>query len=233
MSTNHAAPPSIGETQARLDSVRQRLQIACRIAGRDPASVTLVAVSKTFEPHHIEPVLAAGERVFGENRVQEAKGKWPALKARFPDVELHLIGPLQTNKVRDAVALFDVVQSLDRASLAEALATEMQRTAKRLRLFVQVNTGKEPQKSGVAPETLGSFISDCRQRLGLLIDGLMCIPPVDATPAPHFALLAELAKAQGLSSRSMGMSSDYEEAIRKGATHVRIGTSIFGVRDRH
>lgn len=200
-----------------------------RSASREVGDVTVIAVSKTFAASDIEPVLRAGHRVFGENRVQEAQGKWPALKARYPDIELHLIGPLQTNKARDAVALFDVIHTVDRPRIAQALAGEMQKQVRRLRLFVQVNTGEEEQKAGVAPDGLGPLLSECRN-LGLQITGLMCIPPVDEEPALHFALLSKLARANGLAALSMGMSADYETAIRFGATHVRVGSAIFGSR---
>jgi len=215
-----------------LAEVRARLAQACGEAGRDAASVTLVAVSKTFGAEAIRPVLAAGQRVFGENRVQEAQKKWPALKAQFPDIELHLIGPLQTNKARDAVALFDAIHSLDRPSLAAALRKEIGRTggARTPRLFVQVNTGAEPQKAGVLPEEADAFIAACRTQYGLALEGLMCIPPAAENPAPHFALLEKIARRNGLSGLSMGMSGDFETAVQFGATHVRVGSAIFGAR---
>jgi len=214
----------------RLKAVADSIARTAREEGRDPASVTLIAVSKTFPVEAVEPVLAAGHRVFGENRVQEAKAKWPALRERYPDVELHLIGPLQSNKARDAVTLFDVIHSLDRPSLAEALVREMERTGRRPRLFVQVNTGEEPQKAGVAPAEADAFIAQCRETWKLPVVGLMCIPPVDEPPSPHFALLAKIAARNGLSCLSMGMSADFEQAVMLGATHVRVGSAIFGAR---
>ena len=214
-----------------LASLRTRIAEAARGAGRDPAAVTLVAVSKTFGADAVQAALDAGQRVFGENRVQEAAGKFPALRARHPDIELHLIGPLQTNKVREAVALFDVIESVDRERLARELAKEMARAGRRPRLHVQVNIGEEPQKGGVAPAELGALLATC-QGLGLEIEGLMCIPPVDQPPAPFFARLRELAAAHGLPVLSMGMSGDFAEAIAAGATHVRVGSAIFGVRPR-
>lgn len=213
-----------------LAAVRQEIGRACRDAGRDPASVTLVAISKTFGAAAIEPVIAAGQRVFGENRVQEAKAKWPALVARHGGIELHLVGSLQSNKAKDAVALFDAIHSVDRASLAEALAKEFARQARRPLLFVEVNTGSEPQKSGVLPQDVDAFIAACRDRYRLTISGLMCIPPFDEAPAPHFALTAQIAKRNGLKLLSMGMSADFATAIAFGATHVRVGTAIFGAR---
>ena len=215
---------------AKLAAVKARIEAAARRAGRDPAGVTLVAVSKTFDAAAIEPVLAAGQRAFGENRVQEAQAKWPALRARYPDVRLHLIGPLQTNKVREAVALFDVIETLDREKLAAALARETARQGRALTLFVQVNTGAEPQKAGIAPTDAPAFVARCREAHGLAIEGLMCIPPVDDDPAPHFELLARLAGELGLKSLSMGMSADFETAIAMGATHVRVGSALFGKR---
>jgi PLP dependent protein len=214
-----------------LAAVRQRIAQACQDAGRDPASVTLVAVSKTFEAQAIEPVIAAGQRVFGENRVQEAKAKWPALVARHQGLELHLVGTLQSNKARDAVALFDAIHSVDRASLAEALAKEIARQSRRPLLFVEINTGGESQKGGVAPQDADSFVAACRERYGLAVSGLMCIPPHDEAPAPHFALTAQIARRNGLALLSMGMSADFETAIAFGATHVRVGTAIFGARE--
>nr|WP_210304993.1 YggS family pyridoxal phosphate-dependent enzyme [Chelatococcus composti] len=213
-----------------MKAVADSIARTAREEGRDPASVTLIAVSKTFPVEAVEPVLAAGHRVFGENRVQEAKAKWPALRERCPDVELHLIGPLQSNKARDAVTLFDVIHSLDRPSLAEALVREMERTGRRPRLFVQVNTGEEPQKAGVAPAEADAFIAQCRDTWKLPVVGLMCIPPVDEPPSPHFALLAKIAARNGLSCLSMGMSADFEQAVMLGATHVRVGSAIFGAR---
>jgi PLP dependent protein len=213
-----------------LIAVRQEIAQACRDAGRDPASVTLVAISKTFGAEAIEPVIAAGQRIFGENRVQEAKAKWPTLMASHAGLELHLVGSLQSNKAKDAVALFDAIHSVDRASLAEALAKEIAKQARRPLLFVEINTGAEPQKSGVQPQNVDSFLAACRDRYGLEISGLMCIPPFDDAPAPHFALTAQIARRNGLGLLSMGMSADFETAIAFGATHVRVGTAIFGAR---
>jgi pyridoxal phosphate enzyme (YggS family) len=213
-----------------LAAVRQEIARACREAGRDPASVTLVAISKTFTAEAIEPVVAAGQRVFGENRVQEAKAKWPPLMARHGGLELHLVGSLQSNKAKDAVAVFDAIHSVDRASLAEALAKEIAKQARRPLLFVEINTGAEPQKSGVLPQDADSFLAHCRDRYGLAIAGLMCIPPFDEAPAPHFALATQIAHRNGLALLSMGMSADFETAIAFGATHVRVGTAIFGAR---
>lgn len=220
----------MSDVTARLDEVRRRIADAARAAGRDPASVTLVAVSKTHGADRVEELLAVGQRVFGENRVQEAEGKFPALKARFPDLELHLIGPLQTNKAREAVALFDVIQSVDRERLAVALAKEMERAGRRPACFVQVNTGEEPQKAGVLPAEVDAFVASCRDTHRLPVVGLMCIPPVEEDPSLHFALLAKMAARNGLDRVSMGMSSDYETAVRLGATHVRVGTALFGSR---
>ena len=203
---------------------------ACRHAGRASDAVTLVAVSKTFSADAIEPVIAAGQRVFGENRVQEAKAKWPAIKARHPDVALHLVGPLQSNKAKEAVALFDAIHSLDRPSLCAALAKEIEKQNRQPVLFVEINTGAEPQKAGVLPEAADEFLRACRETYGLKIAGLMCIPPLDELPAPHFALTAKIAARNGLTLLSMGMSADFETAIRFGATHVRVGTAIFGER---
>jgi hypothetical protein len=215
---------------AGLTEVRRDIEAACREAGRDPAGVTLVAISKTFGAEAIEPVIAAGQRVFGENRVQEAKAKWPALLTRYAGLALHLVGPLQSNKARDAVGLFDAIHSLDRDSLAAALAKEMARQARRPALFVEINTGAEPQKAGVKPQDADGFIAACRERHGLPIAGLMCIPPFEEAPAPHFALTAQIARRNGLSLLSMGMSADFKIAIAFGATHVRVGTAIFGTR---
>jgi PLP dependent protein len=213
-----------------LETVRGRIAAAATEAGRPATDITLVAVSKTHPVDAVEAALTAGQRVFGENRVQEAQQKYPALKARQPGVMLHLIGPLQTNKVRDAVALFDVIETVDRPRLAEALAAEMARSGRRPDCLIQVNTGEEAQKAGIAPAALGPFVADCRGRLGLPIRGLMCIPPVDEAPAIHFAFLRELARRCDLSLLSMGMSGDFETAIALGATHVRVGTAIFGAR---
>ena len=213
-----------------LAEVRARIARAAQDCGRDPADITLIAVSKLHPAEAVEPVLRAGQRVFGENYVQEAKAKWPALRERYPDTELHLIGPLQSNKAREAVALFDAIHSLDRPSLAEALAREIARSGRRPCLFVQVNTGEEPQKGGVWPADADAFIQACRERYGLALHGLMGIPPVDDPPSPHFALLHAIARRNGLPGLSMGMSADAEAAIQLGATHVRIGTAIFGER---
>jgi pyridoxal phosphate enzyme (YggS family) len=213
-----------------LSAVRARIAQAARDSGRDPGGVTLVAVSKTIAPAAIEPVLHAGQRVFGENYVQEAGAKWPALRERFSEVELHLVGPLQSNKAREAVRLFDLIHSLDRASLAEALAKEIAKAGRAPRLLVQVNTGEEPQKGGVMPAEADAFLNLCRERYGLAIEGLMAIPPADDPPSPHFALLNTIAARHGLKTLSMGMSADFEAAIQLGATHVRVGTAIFGAR---
>src|SRR4051794_30389404 len=215
---------------SRLGLVRREIEDACKAADRIPASVTLVAVSKTFEARAIEPVIAAGQSVFGENRVQEAKSKWPELKGRHPGIELHLIGPLQSNKAREAVTLFDAIHSVDRPSLCEALAKEMARQGRHPLLFVEINTGGEPQKAGVLPEQADAFIAACRETYGLTVSGLMCIPPFEEPPAPHFALTAKIAKRNGLAHLSMGMSADFALAIAFGATHVRVGTAIFGPR---
>ncbi|MGH6718608.1 MAG: YggS family pyridoxal phosphate-dependent enzyme [Alphaproteobacteria bacterium] len=222
------------EIADNLAAVKARIAAAARAAGRDPDAITLVAVAKTLGPEKIEPALVAGHRVFGENRVQEAKAKWPGLRQHYPDLVLHLIGPLQTNKVRDAVALFDVIETVDRPRLAQALAQALapgaERGGRRPRCFIQVNTGEEAQKAGVAPGEADAFIAACRDDYGLDVAGLMCIPPVDQPSAPHFALLAKLAERHGLAGLSMGMSADFETAIRFGATHVRVGTAIFGAR---
>jgi len=218
------------EIRTRLVLVEQEIAITARAADRDPASVQLVAVTKTVPVAVIEEAIAAGQRVFGENRVQEAHSKWPALKERYADIELHLIGPLQSNKVREAVALFDVIETVDRPKLARALAEKIPDVGKRPRLFVQVNTGVEPQKAGVLPTETDAFVALCRDDLGLSIEGLMCIPPFDEEPAMHFALLAKVAARLGIKQLSMGMSGDFARAIQFGATHVRIGTSIFGAR---
>lgn len=214
----------------RLDEVRLRIAAAAKGVGRDPASVELIVVSKTFGAEEIRPVLASGQRLFGENRVQEAKGKWPQLRSEFSGIELHLIGPLQSNKAREAVELFDAIHSIDRPKIAEAIAAEMVRAGKRLKLFIQVNTGEEEQKAGIAPKEAAAFVAMCRDQLKLEIAGLMCIPPVDEEPAVHFAFLAKLARELGLAGLSMGMSGDYETAVELGATHVRVGSAIFGER---
>ena len=215
----------------RLREIRSRIADAERSAGRPAGSVTLIAVSKTFDPPDIEPVIAAGQRVFGENRVQEAKGKWPALNAAHDGIDLHLIGPLQSNKAGEAVALFDAIHTIDRDKIATTVAAEMAKQARRPLLFVQVNTGAEPQKAGVLPADAEAFVARCRDLHGLAIGGLMCIPPAEDAPAPHFALLSRLAQRAGVERLSMGMSGDFETAIAFGATHVRVGSAIFGSRD--
>lgn len=215
-----------------LGYVRGQIEKAARGAGREPAAITLVAISKTFEVEEIRPVCAAGQRVFGENRVQEAKAKWPILRAEFSGIELHLVGPLQTNKTKEAVELFDVIQTVDRAKLAAELAKEIQKAGRAPRLFVQINTGAEPQKAGVLPEDADAFIKQCREIYSLEIAGLMCIPPADEAPAPHFALTRKIAERNGVKLLSMGMSADFESAINLGATHVRVGSAIFGSRPK-
>jgi PLP dependent protein len=227
METIERAP---GIAQTGIATVREDIASACRDAGRDPATVALVAVSKTFAAEAIVPVIATGQRIFGENRVQEAKSKWPPLIGQYPGLELHLIGPLQSNKAREAVALFDAIHSLDRASLAEALSKEIQKQGRRPILLVEINTGAEPQKAGVPPRDADGFIATCRETYGLEISGLMCIPPHDEAPAPHFALTAKIARRNGLKWLSMGMSADFKTAIAFGATHVRVGSAIFGTR---
>jgi len=213
-----------------LEEVQKNLAQACREACRDPAQVTLIAVSKTFGPETIEPVIAAGQRVFGENRVQEARAKWPALCERYPDLSLHMIGSLQSNKAREAVAMFDAIHSVDRPSLCESLSKEIARQGRRPLLFVEINTGEEPQKAGVRPQDADDFLRRCRDDYGLTIGGLMCIPPAGEAPAPHFALTARIARRNGLNNLSMGMSADFAAAIAMGATHVRVGSAIFGAR---
>ena len=219
-----------GFIAANLAAVHNRIEAAVRAAERAADSVTLVAVSKTHPVESVREALVAGHRVFGENRVQEAQAKYPELREAFPDLALHLIGSLQTNKVRDAVALCDVIETVDRPRLAEALAKEMERSCRRPPCLIEVNTGEEPQKSGILPTVADDFIVECRDRLGLPIEGLMCVPPLDEEPALHFALLREIARRTGLGLLSMGMSADFEKAIRFGATHVRVGTAIFGAR---
>ena len=216
-----------------LDHVRADIARACREAERDAAGVTLIAVSKTFEADAIEPVIGAGQRVFGENRVQEAKRKWPTLREQHAGIELHLIGPLQSNKAKEAVALFEAIHSVDCESLCEALAKEIEKQQRSPLLFVQINTGAEPQKAGVLPEDADAFIATARERYRLAISGLMCIPPADEPPGPHFALTATIARRNGLTLLSMGMSADFATAIAMGATHVRIGSAIFGTREKH
>lgn len=225
----HSADPDIA---ANLAEVQARVAEAARAAGRDPAGVTLVAVGKTFPADRMLPALTAGQRAFGENRVQEAEDKWPALRARFPDIRLHLIGPLQSNKVRKAVEVFDVIETVDRPKLARALANVMAETGRRPDCFIQVNTGAEDQKAGVLPQDADAFIAQCRDDCALPVTGLMCIPPVDEEPSLHFQLLAEIARRNGLAQLSMGMSADYEVAVAFGATHVRVGSAIFGVRPK-
>ena len=215
---------------AQLAAVRLRIVEAARTAGRDAGDVTLIAVSKSQSVERVTAALAAGQRVFGENRVQEAAAKWSELKRVWPGTELHLIGPLQTNKVREAVTLFDVIETVDRPKLAQALTAEMTRSGRRPACYVQINTGEEPQKAGVMPTAADDFIRFCRSELDLPVVGLMCIPPANDEPSLHFALLAEIARRHGIGNLSMGMSADYEIAIRLGATHVRIGTAIFGER---
>ncbi len=215
---------------SRLADVRTRIARAARDADRDPQAVTLVCVSKTFAADAVVPVLDAGERVFGENRVQEAAGKWPALRERYGTLDLHLIGPLQSNKADEAVAVFDVIETVDRPKIAEALARAMDRSGRRPKLFVQVNTGAEPQKAGILPEAADGFLAACSATYGLEVAGLMCIPPIDDQASPHFALLATIAARNGVAALSMGMSSDFALGIQLGATHVRVGSAIFGTR---
>ena len=226
----HEPSPTAPHSLNGFANVEQEIASACKQARRDRASVTLVAVSKTFAADAIVPVINAGQRVFGENRVQEAKAKWPGLISAYPGVALHLIGPLQSNKAREAVALFDAIHSVDRPSICEALAKELDNQKRRPELFVQLNTGEEPQKAGVAPAQADAFIARCREHYGLQISGLMCIPPINDAPAPHFALTAKIAARNGLQNLSMGMSADFAIAIQFGATHVRIGSAIFGHR---
>ncbi len=216
----------------RLADVKAAIAAATADAKRPEGSVTLVAVSKTFPAEAIEPVLAAGQRVFGENYVQDAKSKWPELRQRYPDAQVHMIGPLQSNKAKEAIALFDVIETLDRSSLARELQKEIQKAGgtRRPRFLVQVNTGAEPQKGGVLPEEADTFIRACKIDYGLDVEGVMCIPPADEPPAPHFALLTTIARRNGLKTISMGMSADYPAAIAMGATHVRVGSAIFGAR---
>jgi PLP dependent protein len=220
----------VHDSTAGLAAVRREIAEACATAGRRPEEVTLVAVSKTFATEAILPVIAAGQHVFGENRVQEALAKWPPLRESHPDLELHLIGPLQSNKAREAVGLFDAIHSIDRPSVCGAVAKEIERQGRSPTLFVEINTGAEPQKAGVLPENADAFIAACRNDYGLAISGLMCIPPHDEAPAPHFALTAKIAARNGLALLSMGMSADFAIAIRFGATHVRVGSAIFGHR---
>ncbi|MBN8968636.1 MAG: YggS family pyridoxal phosphate-dependent enzyme [Rhizobiales bacterium] len=229
MTTQTPSPVTSG-LPSGLAAVEQEIARACEQAGRARSSVTLIAVSKTFHASSIAPVIAAGQRQFGENRVQEAKGKWLPLRASFADLTLHLIGPLQSNKVKEAVALFDAIHSVDRPSLCAALAKEIKAQQRAPLLFVQVNTGEEPQKAGVAPQDADAFLAKCRDEYGLTISGLMCIPPVDEAPGPHFALTAKIAARNDLKLLSMGMSADFATAIQFGATHIRVGSAIFGHR---
>ena len=228
--TSETTTPLTAHSPHGLVAVEQEIARACKEARRDRASVTLIAVSKTFGPEAISPIIAAGQRVFGENRVQEAKAKWPGLMETYPGLVLHLIGPLQSNKAKEAVALFDAIHSVDRPSICEALAKEIKSQQKQPELFVQLNTGEEPQKAGVAPGEADAFLASCREKYGLTISGLMCIPPVNDAPAPHFALTAKIAARNGLKNLSMGMSADFAVAIQMGATHVRVGSAIFGGR---
>jgi pyridoxal phosphate enzyme (YggS family) len=225
-----SSPPITQPLPNGLAAVEQEIARACKEARRDRASVTLIAVSKTFDADAIAPVIEAGQRVFGENRVQEAKAKWPGLMPAYPGIALHLIGPLQSNKAKEAVALFDAIHSVDRPSVCEALAKEIASQKRRPQLFVQLNTGEEPQKAGIAPAEADAFIARAHEKYGLEIFGLMCIPPVDDAPAPHFALTAKIAARNGLKNLSMGMSADFATAIAFGATHVRVGSAIFGAR---
>lgn len=218
------------EIEARLEDITQRIATVAEKADREAGSVALVAVSKTFEADTIQLVIDCGQRIFGENRVQEAQGKWPALREKTGGIELHLIGPLQSNKAADAVALFDVIETVDREKIARALADECNKQGKALRFYVQVNTGMEPQKAGIDPRETVAFVAMCRDELKLNVEGLMCIPPAEEYPGPHFALLAKLAKECGLEKLSMGMSGDFETAIEFGATSVRVGSAIFGTR---
>jgi pyridoxal phosphate enzyme (YggS family) len=224
------APSIASPLSGGLGAVEREIARACKDARRDRASVTLIAVSKTFGADAISPIITAGQRVFGENRVQEAKAKWPGLMTAYPGLVLHLIGPLQSNKAKEAVALFDAIHSVDRPSICEALAKEIKSQGRSPELFVQINTGEEQQKAGIAPSDADAFIASCHEKYGLPISGLMCIPPVNEAPAPHFALTAKIAARNGLKNLSMGMSADFATAIQFGATHVRVGSAIFGHR---
>jgi PLP dependent protein len=228
--TTETTAPTASTSTGGLAAVEQEIARACKDARRERASVTLIAVSKTFGADAISPVIGAGQLVFGENRVQEAKAKWPGLMTAYPGLALHLIGPLQSNKAKEAVALFDAIHSVDRPSVCEALAKEIKSRGKHPELFVQINTGEEPQKAGIAPSEADAFIAACREKYGLAISGLMCIPPVNEAPAPYFALTAKIAARNGLKNLSMGMSADFATAIQFGATHVRVGSAIFGHR---
>jgi PLP dependent protein len=230
MTPNAPAPSERDAVAGALARVRGAIAAACQQAGRDAQAVTLIAVSKTVGAAALEAALAAGHRTFGENRVQEAKAKWPALRSRYPAIELHLIGPLQSNKVKEAVGLFDVIHTVDRPRLSAALAAEIARQGRHPRLLIEINTGAEPQKAGVLPQDAEAFIAACRERDGLDPQGLMCIPPIGEAPGPHFALLGKIAARNGLPWLSMGMSADFEIAVAFGATHVRVGTAIFGSR---
>jgi PLP dependent protein len=229
MTQQNPSPVTAHSPQA-LAAVEQEIARACSDAKRDRSSVTLIAVSKTFGSDAISPVIEAGQRVFGENRVQEAKSKWPGLISAYGGLQLHLIGPLQSNKAKEAVALFDAIHSVDRPSICQALAKEIESQRRRPELFVQINTGEEAQKAGVAPGEADAFIARCRDTYGLIISGLMCIPPVEQAPAPHFGLTAKIAARNGLKNLSMGMSADFATAIQLGATHIRVGSAIFGHR---
>ncbi|WP_404423509.1 YggS family pyridoxal phosphate-dependent enzyme [Thalassospira australica] len=228
--SDHTLSSGNSDIAANLAEIQQNIDTACAAVGRESSDVTLICVSKNHDAGHVRNALIEGRRVFGENRVQEAAGKWPRLRDEFPDIELHLIGPLQTNKLKDAVDLFDVIETVDRPKLANALAKHRGNTGECPDLYIQINIGEEPQKAGIAPADADEFIIDCVERLKLPIRGLMCIPPVDEEPAPHFALLGKIADRHNLPVRSMGMSGDYEAAIRLGATHIRVGTAIFGSR---
>jgi PLP dependent protein len=229
--TGHAEQDAVTSAiAANLAAVRERIAAAARSVGRTPAAVTLVAVSKAQPDERVLAALAAGQRTFGENYVQEARARWPALRERHPDLQLHMIGPIQTNKAKDVVALFDVIETVDRPKLARVLASEMARQGRRPACFVQVNTGEEPQKAGVWPADADAFVETCRDDLGLPVVGLMAIPPEDEEPSLHFALLAKIAARNGLGQLSMGMSADFEVAVQFGATHVRVGSAIFGAR---
>ncbi|MEE9313880.1 MAG: YggS family pyridoxal phosphate-dependent enzyme [Rhizobiaceae bacterium] len=220
----------MGNQEERLNFALDGVKTTEKKAGRDVGSTQVIVVSKTFDEDAIRPVLEAGYRIFGENRVQETQGKWPKLREEFSDVELHLIGPLQSNKTAEAVALFDVMHTVDREKIAKTLAKEFQAQGKSLKLFVQVNTGEEDQKAGIAPKQAVEFVNRCRDVHGLTIEGLMCIPPFDENPGPHFALLRKLAAEAGVKQLSMGMSADYETAVEFGATYVRVGSAVFGSR---
>ncbi|MEM7619094.1 MAG: YggS family pyridoxal phosphate-dependent enzyme [Pseudomonadota bacterium] len=222
--------PPTEKNQHRLHDIKQKIAQAAHLIKRPPDDINLIAVSKTQDENSITPLLEAGHRIFGENRVQEAQKKWPQLKATYPGVELHLIGPLQSNKTKEAVALFDVIHTVDRSKIAKTIKDQMETQDKQLKLFIQVNTGEEPQKAGIATEQLDEFVEYCQHDLRLPIAGLMCIPPMEEEPALHFALLAKKASALGLKELSMGMSADYETAIQFGATYIRVGTALFGER---